>query len=87
MTKYEAIETLSDIRGEYNCFEPTERLRYRALSMGIKALKTELIHCKDCEWWNESYRECESPNWDIGTDRYITTPAGGYCMWAGRRTE
>lgn len=44
-----------------------------------------LIRCKDCKYWNEDYRECQSPNWDTGTDDYFVTPAGFYCGWAERK--
>lgn len=47
----------------------------------------EVIRCKECKHWNEDYRECQSPNWDTGTDGYFVTPAGFYCRWAKRKEE
>ena len=47
----------------------------------------EVVHCKDCKHWNEHYRECNSPNWDTGTDDCFVVPAGFYCGWAERRGE
>lgn len=46
-----------------------------------------VIRCKDCKHWNDYYRECQSPNWDTGTDDYFVTPAGFYCGWAEREEE
>ena len=48
-------------------------------------LQESLIHCKDCKHWNEYYRECNSPNWDTGTDDCFVVPAGFYCGWAERK--
>lgn len=45
MTIYEAIETLSEIRCQYNCFDEREEPYYKALSMAIKALKNMKIMC------------------------------------------
>ena len=47
----------------------------------------EVVRCKDCKWWNDYYRECESPNWNNGTDEYIVQPAGMFCGWGERRTD
>lgn len=46
-----------------------------------------VVHCKECKWWNGYYRECESPNWNTGTDEYIVQPAGMFCGWGERRTD
>lgn len=46
-----------------------------------------VVRCGDCKWWNGYYRECESPNWNTGTDEYIVQPAGMYCGWGERRTH
>lgn len=46
-----------------------------------------VVRCKDCKWWNDYYRECESPNWNTGTDEYIVQPAGMFCGWGERRTD
>lgn len=55
----------------------------------VEARKTEdivsVIRCKDCKHWNEYYRECNSPNWDTGTDDCFVVPAGFYCGWAERK--
>ena len=65
-------------------------------SLGYEAAKKDcikiaeeatVITCKDCKHWNEYYRECNSPNWDTGTDDCFVVPAGFYCGWAERRTE
>lgn len=45
----------------------------------------ELVMCKDCKHWNDYYRECQSLNWNTGTDDYFVTPAGFYCGWAERK--
>lgn len=47
----------------------------------------EVVRCRDCKWWNGYYRECESPNWNTGTDEYIVQPAGMFCGWGERRTN
>lgn len=47
----------------------------------------EVVRCRDCKWWNGYYRECESPNWNTGTDEYIVQPAGMFCGWGERRTD
>lgn len=46
-----------------------------------------IVRCKECKWWNDYYRECESPNWNTGTDEYIVQPAGMFCGWGERRTD
>lgn len=46
-----------------------------------------VVRCRDCKWWNGYYRECESPNWNTGTDEYIVQPAGMFCGWGERRTD
>lgn len=46
-----------------------------------------VIRCKECKYWNDYYRECQSPNWNTGTDDYFVTPAGFYCGWAERKEE
>lgn len=46
-----------------------------------------VVHCRDCKWWNDYYRECESPNWNTGTDEYIVQPAGMFCGWGERKSE
>lgn len=35
------IQILSELRSEYNCFDPNEREYYHALSEAIRSLKTE----------------------------------------------
>lgn len=45
----------------------------------------DIVRCKDCKHWNGYYRQCESVNWDTGTDEFITTPAGMFCGWGERR--
>lgn len=45
----------------------------------------ELIRCRDCKWYEPSYRECTSPNWDMRTDEYFVVPAGFYCGWGERK--
>ena len=40
--KWEYISKLSEIRSEYSCFEDDEEPYYRALSEGIKALKSQI---------------------------------------------
>ena len=47
----------------------------------------EVVRCRDCKWWNGYYRECESPNWNTGTDEYIVQPAGMFCGWGERKSE
>ena len=47
----------------------------------------EVVRCRDCKWWNDYYRECESPNWNTGTDEYIVQPAGMFCGWGERKSE
>lgn len=47
----------------------------------------KIVRCRDCKWWNDYYRECESPNWNTGTDEYIVQPAGMFCGWGERRTD
>ena len=47
----------------------------------------EVVRCRDCKWWNGYYRECESPNWNTGTDKYIVQPAGMFCGWGERRAD
>ena len=39
MTREEAIELLSDIRGGFNCFDQMEQQQYHALSEAIEALR------------------------------------------------
>lgn len=46
-----------------------------------------VVRCKDCKWWNAYYRECQSPNWNTGTDEYIVQPAGCFCSWGERKEE
>lgn len=46
-----------------------------------------VVRCRDCKWWNDYYRECESHNWNTGTDEYIVQPAGMFCGWGERRTD
>lgn len=45
-----------------------------------------VVRCRDCKWWNDYYRECESPNWNTGTDEYIVQPAGMFCGWGERKS-
>ena len=45
-----------------------------------------VVRCHDCKWWNDYYRECESPNWNTGTDEYIVQPAGMFCGWGERKS-
>lgn len=91
MSIEEAIEALSDIRAEYNIFsgDENEATRYHALSWAISLLKSaaDVVTCKECKWWNEYYRECQSPNWSTGTDEYIVQPAGMSCSWGERKEE
>ena len=47
----------------------------------------EVVRCRDCKWWNGYYRECESPNWNTGTEEYIVQPAGMFCGWGERRDD
>lgn len=37
-TELASIQTLSDMRSHYNCFDPAEEPKYRALSAAIQAL-------------------------------------------------
>ena len=39
MTKDEVIETLSDLRAQYNCFDENENPYYRALCIAIKSVR------------------------------------------------
>lgn len=46
------ISRLSELRGQYNCFDESERDAYHTLSEAIKALSdvldTNVIDCSDC---------------------------------------
>ena len=47
MTKEERwkyIEFLSDLRAEYSCFERSEEPYYKALSVGIKAIREQITY-------------------------------------------
>jgi len=39
MTKDEVIETLSDLRAKYNCFDEKEEPYYKALCIAIKSVR------------------------------------------------
>lgn len=47
----------------------------------------EVVRCKDCKWWIESYRECQSPNWDTGSEDCFVVPGGFFCGWGERRDD
>ena len=89
MTKEEAISIISgyEAYGCGYCLQGDEEVE-EALRLAVDALRQEtVIRCKDCKHWNEHYRECNSPNWDTGTDDCFVVPAGFYCGWAERRGE
>lgn len=55
-----AIETLGEIRAEYNLWNEKERHYYEALSEAIRVLNAQndkrhyakIVRCKDCKYWN-----------------------------------
>lgn len=53
----------------------------------IADAEEDIVRCGNCKCWNDYYRECESPNWNTGTDEYIVQPAGMFCGWGERRTD
>lgn len=73
------VSVLSEIRAEYNLFDPEEELRYRALSMAIEALNGQRwIPCS--KWLPE-----ENSDWknvtiidESGDTSYIYTSVGFY---------
>ena len=64
--------------------------QYEVSKYVLKALPSaqpEIVRCKNCKWWNEFYRECQSPNWDTKTDDYFIVPAGFFCGWGERKDD
>lgn len=53
----------------------------KPMLLELPSAETEIIKCKDCKWWNSHYRECQSPNWNTGTDEFIMQPSVAYCSW------
>ena len=63
---------------------------WKACIEWIRAMPSEqpeIVRCKNCKWWNEFYRECQSPNWDTKTDDYFIVPAGFFCGWGERKDD
>ena len=67
MTKDEVIETLSDLRSQYNCFDEKEEPYYMALCIAIKSVRIaehmnkaipKVIHCKECKY-ADAYFHCQ----------------------------
>ena len=48
---------------------------------------SKIIRCKDCQWWDVDYRECNSPNWYPDPSGCVLQPAGMYCGHGERRTD
>lgn len=92
MTREKLIETLSDIRAEYNCFDPMEQQQYHALSEAIEALTER----KTGKWMIIDPQRQE----DIDNDNYMYTctcclhndlharsQVVSYCWWCGAKME
>lgn len=84
---HQAFETDSNMQKWDGCcwirYKMFEKCRDNAPTIDA----VEVVRCRDCKWWNGYYRECESPNWNTGTDEYIVQPAGMFCGWGERRTD
>lgn len=93
MTREQLIETLSDIRAEYNCFDPMEQQQYHALSEAIEALterKTGKWIIEIEEEHTEKY-DARIPHWFCSCcrteyDPYSATRVN-YCSNCGAKLE
>lgn len=68
-----------------------ERMQWEKDVRTLNSLPTidavEVVRCKDCQWWDDNYRECGSPNWYPNQDECVLQPAGMFCGWGERRTN
>ena len=73
----------------YSVLEEYYHIRTKIQKMGLREALSRVpdgvVRCKDCKWWNESCRVCESPNWDGESIDYFTIPAGFFCAWGERK--
>lgn len=83
---------LDDVIEVSMCDEETEE--WSAKKMTVEALLShyaevplvvDIVKCEECKWWNEHFRECQSPYWNTGTNEHIIQPAGMYCGWGDKK--
>lgn len=76
MTRKEAIDIL------FGCIEAHSEEENEALDMAIEALKTDIVRCEECEWWQKQDDSLQGR-----CAKYGFYPTGKYFCAGGERGE